>query len=218
MFSAAYVADFVGPSAALIGGNLNDDAYIDILDFGVFVWQYNEDYTTGDTTCTTPYPHADVSGDGTVWTEDFTFIANNFLKSSDAACCTSPSPAGGITLSASDGPRTSITVAELQAAGLGELTAGDVNGDGVLDQADIAAWLGTPPPAGLCGDANCDGLVNNGDIDAFVAAISDPTQYAIDYPGCPLSNSDANHDASASHCALPRPSTATTASGSPCTD
>ena len=54
--------------------------------------------------------------------------------------------------------------------------------------------VATTPPPGLCGDANCDGLVNNGDIDAFIEAITNSTQYAIDHPGCPLTNSDANQD------------------------
>ncbi len=44
------------------------------------------------------------------------------------------------------------------------------------------------------GDTNCDGLVNNGDIDAFVLALNDPAEYAVQYPGCDINNADTNGD------------------------
>lgn len=47
---------------------------------------------------------------------------------------------------------------------------------------------------GAPGDANCDGLVNFGDIDPFVLALTNPTQYAIDYPTCDLCTCDVNGD------------------------
>ena len=84
-------------------------------------------------------------------------------------------------------------------ATLGDGSATTVYG-GTTPNFDVTGTLGTahiviriPLPA-LCPDANCDGMVNNGDIDAFVEAITNSTQYALDYPGCPLSNSDANQD------------------------
>jgi len=44
------------------------------------------------------------------------------------------------------------------------------------------------------GDVNCDGAVSFGDINVFVLALSDPTAYATQYPGCPVSNADLNDD------------------------
>jgi len=44
------------------------------------------------------------------------------------------------------------------------------------------------------GDMNCDGLINNFDIDAFVLALLNPAQYAIDYPDCNVNNADTNGD------------------------
>ena len=61
-----YTANFTGANRWLVGGNLNDDSVIDILDFGAFVGQYGHNYGTGDTTCSTPFPHADITGDGVV--------------------------------------------------------------------------------------------------------------------------------------------------------
>ncbi len=43
-------------------------------------------------------------------------------------------------------------------------------------------------------DLNCDSLVNNGDIDPFVLAITQPGQYAVDFPECDIMNGDINGD------------------------
>jgi hypothetical protein len=140
-----YVADLSGDPAGggdwLIGGNLNDDYWIDILDFGVFSWQWAVNYTTGDTTCSTPYPHADISGDGLVNNGDFGFIQINFLDSHEANCCGQPGlPPPG------DGPVTEISVAELHGLGLEHLAVADLNGDAMVDQADVAAFaMGARP-------------------------------------------------------------------------
>jgi RHS repeat-associated protein len=44
----------------------------------------------------------------------------------------------------------------------------------------------------LTGDANCDGSVGLSDNAAFVLALTDPNQYAIDHPNCPISNCDTD--------------------------
>ncbi len=136
-----YVADFTDKSGAggdddsLIGANFNDDLWVDILDFGVFNSQFGINYGSGDTTCATSFPHADVNGDGLVDNVEFGFIFSNFFVGSDANCC----GAGGVA-SEGEGPMASISVEELRRRGLGHLAAGDLNGDGMLDQADIAAF------------------------------------------------------------------------------
>lgn len=131
---AQYVADFSSTSGNdLIGGNLNDDLFVDILDFGVFVGQFGADYGTGDTTCATPFPHADISGNGTVGVEDFTFISINFLESSEANCCGAQGAQGR--------PVKRISVRQLKRMRLGDLVVGDLNHDGWLDIQDMVEFF-----------------------------------------------------------------------------
>lgn len=142
ILGAGYTASFTGPDA-LVGGNLNADNVIDILDFGVFTSEYTQNYGSGSTTCATPAPHADINGDGIVFTQDFTFIQINFLLADEPNCCGQP----GFDGRGAAQPRTRVSVAELFARGLGHLAAGDLNRDGWLDPADIAAFLDGQRPA-----------------------------------------------------------------------
>src|SRR5439155_2424892 len=70
-----YTASFTAAnSKALKGGNLNDDAFVDILDFAIFVGQFFQT-KPASTPCGTAGPHANFNGDTTVNTADFTFIS-----------------------------------------------------------------------------------------------------------------------------------------------
>jgi len=131
-----YVADFAAANKPLIGGNLNDDRWIDILDFGVFSWKFGTNYNTGNTDCNTPYPHADISGDGIVDTADFTFIQTYFLYGHEANCC----GASGFRGEDETGPLTRVAVADLPRYGLEHLAVADLNGDGWIDEYDVAAF------------------------------------------------------------------------------
>ncbi len=53
-------------------------------------------------------------------------------------------------------------------------------------------WAGAP--TSLVGDLNCDGALNAFDIDPFVVALTDPAQYAAQYPECDIDNADTNGD------------------------
>lgn len=145
---ARYVADFTGDPEAggdwLIGGNFNDDFWVDILDYGMFTWQWNTDYGTGDCTCSTSAPHADASGDGLVTPADFTFIQTNFWVGYEANCCGQTGLADR-----KNGPRKSVTLEELEEMGLSDLAVADLNGDGRLDMKDVRAFANgvRPTPA-----------------------------------------------------------------------
>ncbi|MBI1825571.1 MAG: HYR domain-containing protein [Planctomycetes bacterium] len=143
-----YSADFTGDPASggnwLIGGNLNGDGFIDILDFGLFSSHYLQHFASENTTCSNSAPHADINGDGIVNLAEFSFIGVNFLKGDDANCC------GAAAVAAQKDPVARISVLELAARGLGDLSVGDLNGDGWLDEADIAAFAsGVRPQARL---------------------------------------------------------------------
>ncbi len=142
-----YAVNFTGGSK-LIGGNLNDDRFIDILDFGIFTTQ---DLTApgADTACGYVGRHADVDGDGAVGSVDFGYITNNFLSVRDLNC-------NGASLMApggqGDGPVTRISVADLQQQGMADLIRADLNKDGWLDQADVSAYMnGVRPGEGPTG-------------------------------------------------------------------
>ena len=147
-----YVADFTVTGTtddSLVGGNLNDDFVIDILDFGEFVGQFG-DVTAGDTPCATLGPDADISGNGIVFSEDFTFISVNFLETREANCCGAPfalvRTPGGRSIQAASVPVTRISLAQLRKRGLGHLAIADLNGDGWLDVADMEAFVAGDRP------------------------------------------------------------------------
>ncbi len=147
-----YSADFTGLDA-LTGGNINDDFYIDILDFGGYASRYGTNYGSADTLCGPPGLHADFSGNGSVGVEDFTFIQTNFLKTSEPNCC-------GLN-GAMAPPVDRISVIELRARGDDDLARADVNHDGWLDAADLSAFI-------LTGGAPCTADFNaSGTVDVF---------------------------------------------------
>ncbi|MHC4965589.1 MAG: hypothetical protein ACYTGE_11805, partial [Planctomycetota bacterium] len=152
---AVYVADFTSTGTtddSLLGGNLNDDRWIDILDFGVFTGQWAVNYglpdTLPDTPCGTPFPHADISGNALVGTEDYSFITTQFLFAREADCCGVPLRMAGWNTVASDvdGPVTRISTKELRRRGLADLIKADLNHDGWLDVRDMEAFAGGARP------------------------------------------------------------------------
>ncbi|HNQ22677.1 MAG TPA: IPT/TIG domain-containing protein [Phycisphaerae bacterium] len=144
-----YVAGFTGTTHGLIGGDLYDDNWIDIIDFGLYVnrWATHYDsnadtFDDGHTPCSwNPTPggpyHADVSGNGVVDDDDYTFIYIAFLTTGEDDCCRAFGPSGA----EGEGPIAEISVAQLVERGLGELVIADLNHDGWVDQADMGAFL-----------------------------------------------------------------------------
>jgi len=133
----------------LIGGNLdgwkkeNPNAshdVIDILDFGQLASQWLDPKDPN-----TPCPstgchghtegHADINGDGIVDMADFSFISMNFLEDSKDCCCPGSSSLGNTV------GRTEISVRELFETGQGDLAVADLNADGMVNLADMAALM-----------------------------------------------------------------------------
>ncbi len=132
-----YLADFTTATGnALLGGNFNDDPYIDIIDFGLWAANYGLNFGTPNTTCSTPAPHVDVSGNGVVEELDFSFVQINFWASSDPAC-------SGPGLTESSAPRTALAVAELPSMGLSTLASLDANHDGWVDVEETSKLIAT---------------------------------------------------------------------------
>lgn len=53
------------------------------------------------------------------------------------------------------------------------------------------AWV---IPIGILGDLNCDGIISVSDIGPFVTALTDPSNYATQFPACLIENGDMNGD------------------------
>jgi hypothetical protein len=123
------------------GENISTDA-IDIRDFGVFVWRFGE-IINPNTLCAEKhdFPHADINGDGMVDHLDFTFIMMNFMAVSKDACC--PDKDGHTSAPVG---LTEISVAQLRQMGLGELVVADLNGDGLVNVADMSAFMNGQEP------------------------------------------------------------------------
>lgn len=113
---------------------------------------------------------------------------------------TSPDPAFGTTYTVVTNPREA-TVSTNQngayrlmrpsstAAGNDSFTFRATNSVGQSSIVTVNLVYGT-----LDGDLNCDGTVNNFDIDAFVIALTNPTNYAITYPECNRNLADIDHN------------------------
>jgi hypothetical protein len=154
----SYVAEFKGDPFFggnwLIQGDLNRDALIDILDFGVFLGQLNQNPNPGPKTCEDNNglgnTHGDINGDGVIDVADFTFIQINFLDNDKNSCC--PDEGAGNVVAG----RSSITVKELRQLGMDDLAVADLNNDGVVDTTDMSAYLEGARPK--------DGKIRNGAV------------------------------------------------------
>lgn len=184
ILGANYSADFTtaGGGDELLGGNLNDDAFIDILDFGLFIGQFGT-FPGADTPCGTAGPHADISGDGDVDTADYSFIQINFFDFHELRCDGSLFTTGrahtehlgahAIDAAPGGGPVLAISVADLYAMGMPEAAEGDLNHDGMLDTDDMDAFMHGARPDRLA-DLDGDGVVGARDlrivVESFIAS------------------------------------------------
>ena len=139
-FTARFGVDPFFGGNWLIGGNLNGDHVIDILDFGIFIVE-QQSVMLADTICGTEGPHADINGDGIVDVLDLGFVLNNFLEIDKDSCC--PGAAAGRAV-----PVREIAVEDLGRLGLEDLRVADLNGDGLINFEDIQHAMRGDVPAG----------------------------------------------------------------------
>ena len=164
-YVAAFVNGGLGNDDSLIGGNLNDDLFVDVLDFGSYIGQLGVSYGSGDTTCSTVAPHADINGDGTVNGLDFSFISIHFLQLSELNCCGTYALQDQAGVNEPGGPVKDVSVFDLAARGDWELArVSDLNRDGRLNLEDVI-FLGVHGAA-RCG-ADYDGVNAVGIDDLF---------------------------------------------------
>ena len=119
-------------SFTLVQGDVNNDDIVDVVDFGTFLLHEGMPSSTDGV--------ANFNADGWVNNADFSVIGINYFKT--GLDCS------GLTAGA---PRTRISIKELRRLGLGELVAGDLNGDGWLDQHDLQQYLERGGSAGAAG-------------------------------------------------------------------
>lgn len=140
----SYTATFVGDRETgghwLLGGNLNDDDFIDILDFGV-LFPFHMSQATPDTPCGTNGPDGNINGDNQVNLLDLVIFVGNSLQACEPNCC------GGGGASAASGPISTISIRELRRMGLEHLAAADLNQDGVLDMDDAIMLMNGDIPS-----------------------------------------------------------------------
>ncbi len=140
----SFTASLTGARAAgghwLLSGNLNDDEFIDILDFAVFLTEFLSP-ADPDSPCGTQPPDANINGDNVVDLVDFVFVQVNSFQAREPGCCGS-----AVAASSDDRPIMEISVNELRRRGLYHLRFADLNGDGMLDAEDVAAFLAGEHP------------------------------------------------------------------------
>lgn len=122
-------------SYSLVGGDSTGDNLIDVVDFGAYVGDFGAGKNFDS--------RSNFNRDNLVNNADFGFVGIGFLSSGES--CGSAFNGGS--------PRTRVSVRELRRAGMGDIAAGDLTGDGWLDTRDIAYYLEHGiPQAGLSND------------------------------------------------------------------
>ena len=122
----------------LIGGNLNDDCWIDVKDYGLFANEWSKTYPSVNTACGSLTLHADFTADddARVWTGDYTFVLLNMWKYGERNCCDMDPICDGLSLMG-QGACEFISVQDLYEQGVPNASAGDLNEDGWIDMQDI---------------------------------------------------------------------------------
>ncbi len=133
-----YYAQFKGDPLQggnwLIGGNLDGNDVIDAVDQALLMNQYLQTIDP-NSPCGSPGFHADINGNGVVNLDDLTFIQRNLLKTDPPLCCPNTSTA------AQSPGYEEVSLEQLSAMGYGDLSAADVNDDGVINRDDLTLFI-----------------------------------------------------------------------------
>lgn len=172
-----YSASLTGQTFGLIGGNVNNDEYIDILDFGGYIGLFGT-FPGADTDCSASL-NADFDANGSIGTEDFTFIQANFLRFRDNDPCGNQLQ---IPANQPGGPVTDISVVDLARLGLRNLARADRNLDNRLNTLDVAQVLTQGYSTKFASDFTGDGVVATTDIFDFLKA------YFMNHPRADFNN------------------------------
>lgn len=139
-----YAAQMTGENK-LVGGDLTNDNIIDIRDFGVFSGQFGQSRLLNTTW---PTRNADISCNGYIHSEDFSFVQVHFLMNGNAAPGSAEESGGGegpsaVAVGSGDSaPMSSISVRDLaKIAGFQAAMSADINGDSMVDQTDVALFI-----------------------------------------------------------------------------
>ena len=127
-----------GPDA-LVGGDLNDDNLVNVVDWAIYVVRVGTP-VSGPTDCATPPFHADITGNGEVEPIDGAFVTANFLRRGATPCGTAGS---------TQPPSMRIRLDELAALIGPDAVLADLNRDGFVDLLDVEGWK-----AGVGGEGN----------------------------------------------------------------
>ncbi len=120
----------------LIGGNLDNNAVIDMLDLASLITQMDQTVDP-NTPCGTVGPHADINADGIVDALDEAFILESFQLIAVTSCCPLNVPS---SMTVMYQPVTSLTIKELRQNGWSALQAADTNADGQVDTAELITF------------------------------------------------------------------------------
>ena len=141
---------------ALPQGNLDGDAWVDVIDFCLFIERYGMTVGVGPGCgVAMTAAHPDLSGDGVVNEVDFWPLWKSYLAGAERDC------AGRVpsrlllgfgpvwtnrALSPKGGPVKRLEVGDLEAFGLGAFKKADLTGDLVIDFRDLLAFAGGARP------------------------------------------------------------------------
>ncbi len=126
----------------LLGGNLNGDRVIDLLDHALLLAQYSASLNPNTPCGAVPGVHADINGSGYVDANDLSFIQRHVLATDKGACC----PTAVSDDDASE--RSEVSLEVLDDMGLAHLRAADFNANGMVNAEEIMLFLQGPVDGG----------------------------------------------------------------------
>ncbi len=136
VYKSSFVGDPLLNGNWLIGGDLDGNAAIDLVDLAAVIAQLN-DVLDPNTPCGTVGPHADINADGLVDALDEAFVLESFNLLALTTCCPLIVPSA---VSGPYEPVVALSIKELRRHGWSELEAADTNADGQVNAAELVSF------------------------------------------------------------------------------